>query len=256
VRPRATWVWDRPAPADLVAWCRAEKVSRVYLGVRADLARSADLAWAKSVVGLADQHAIHVAALGGDPAWVRTSDHALAWQRAVTRTGLFDRVHVDVEVWALDDWRTWPGELGASYLTMLRRLADAATLPLEADLAFHLHHVEVGGEPLDAAAMRVLDAVTVLSYRHRVTGADGLLDVAGPALRAAATTDTPCRLAVETRYLGPSAVDRKQTFHGLGKPALDAALVEVDGLLAEHPTYAGMAVLDHEHWRRLGRGAL
>ena len=76
--------------------------------------------------------------------------------------------------------------------------------------------------------MTVLDAVTVLSYRNTVTGPDSITDVAASALASADTAGIPCRLAVETQDLGPDPVARKQTFHGLGKAALDHALGEVD----------------------------
>lgn len=62
---------------------------------------------------------------------------ALAWQRDVLDTGLFDGVHLDVEVWARKDWVDRRAELGAAYLAMMRRLAAVCPLPMEADIAFH-----------------------------------------------------------------------------------------------------------------------
>jgi hypothetical protein len=136
---------------------------------------------------------------------------------------------------------------------MLRRLlADEGSLPLEADIAFHLHLVSTdSADNLETAVMRLLSAVTVLSYRNTVTGPDSITEVAASAVRSAASVGIPCRLAVETQYLGPDPVSRKQTFHGLGKGVLDAALSELDGLYVDNPTYAGMAVHDYEHWLEL-----
>jgi len=225
----------------------------VYLGVGPDIDDTPDREWAQAVVELGQQDGVRVAALGGDVGWVFDPDEAINWQRAVVRTGLFDRVHVDVEVWKLDDWRARPIELGASYLRMLScLLAVEGSLPLEADIAFHLHRVSTAsGDTLETAVMRLVDAVTVLSYRNTVTGADSITDVAASALRSAASVGIPCRLAVETQYLGPDDVSRKQTFHGLGKNALDAALSELDRLHVDNPTYAGMAVHDYRNWRAL-----
>ena len=99
--------------------------------------------------------------------------------------------------------------------------------------------------------MSVVDAVTVLSFRNTVTGPDSITDVAASALASAGAAGIPCRLAVETQYLGPDEVARKQTFYGLGKPALDHALAEVEQILENDPAYAGMGVHDYEHWRLL-----
>jgi hypothetical protein len=99
--------------------------------------------------------------------------------------------------------------------------------------------------------MRVVDAVTVLSYRNTVTGPDSIIDVSASAVATARDLSVPCRLAVETKYLGATPVKRKQTFHGLGHAALRSALQEVDTLMRPHSSYVGMAVHDHQHWRRL-----
>jgi hypothetical protein len=107
------------------------------------------------------------------------------------------------------------------------------------------------GDSLEAAVLQLVDAVTVLSYRNFVTGADSIIDISASARTEAQRLSVPCRLAVETKYLGDDAVSRKQTFHGLGKRALNDALSRVDGILGNDSTYAGVAVHDYEHWVEL-----
>jgi hypothetical protein len=195
---------------------------------------------------------VWVAALGGDTAWIGNPEPALAWQRAVVATGLFDGVHLDIEVWDRADWPNIPAADVAAYLALLGVLAADRRLPLEADIAFHLHLVPTATrDSLQTAVMRVVDAVTVLSYRNFVTGPDSIIDISASARAEAQRLSVPCRLAVETKYLGPDPVSRKQTFHGLGKRALNGALSRVDGILENDPTYAGMAVHDYEHWVKL-----
>jgi hypothetical protein len=225
-------------------------VDQVYVAVGGTLPY--DDAWVRRVVGLLHGEGVRVSALGGDPAWVDSAGPALEWHRAVVASGLFDALHLDVEVWAHPEWRIRPRELGAAYLRLLRELREVSALPLEADLAFHLHQVPTAsGQHLERAAMGVLSAATVLSYRHRVSGPDSITDVAASALSSASDAGIPCRLGVETRDLGPDPVARKQTFHGLGRPALDRALAEVDRTLAGVSSYAGMSVHDYTHWRLL-----
>ena len=117
---------------------------------------------------------------------------------------VFDGVHVDVEPWARTDWDTRRAEVVAGYVDVLRRLAATCPLRLEADVAFWLHEVRTSsGTPLDQAVLRLVDAVTVLSFRNVATGPDSIIDVARTSLAAADRLGIPCSLAVETNDLGP-----------------------------------------------------
>ncbi len=250
--PRATWVWERPPPRDLIAWGRSQGLRELFVAVRAGEQTPADRAWLRSVVERAHVHGIRVAALGGDKGWVDDPAAALSWLQTVLSARLFDGVHVDVEVWDHAGWKTRPVELGAAFVELLRQLAEASPLRLEADIAFHLHTVSTtSGETLESAVMQVVDAVTVLSYRNTVSGPDSITDVARSAVTTASRRGVPCRLAVETKDLGPDPVARKQTFHGLGRAALDHALTDVDGRLVDVAVYRGVAVHDYDHWQKL-----
>lgn len=250
--PRATWVWTRPLPSTLVSWALRQGVDELFVSVRADLPTSPDLVWVRSVVTRAHAAGVRVAALGGDAAWMDRPADALAWQRAVLSTGLFDGIHLDIEPWVRADWDARREELVAAYVAVLRRLASATPLPVEADLAFWLHEIRApSGRPLDETVIRLVDAVTVLSYRRRVSGSDGITGLGAHALATATRLHKPCRLAVETNYLGDDEVSRKQTFHGLGRAALTRALRLVDAAEAGTPSYRGVAVHDVAGWRAL-----
>ena len=249
---RATWVWTRPAAKTLVSWAAKQKLAELFVYVGPDLATSRDLTWVRSVVAQAHSSGIRVAALGGDTAWIDDPAQAVAWQRSAVSTGLFDGVHVDLEPWTRGDWDTRRSEVVAGYLDVLAQLAGATTLPLEADIAFWLHQVPTAsGSPLDEAVMRRVDAVTVLSYRNTATGPDSITDLGAHELATAVAVGIPCRLAVETNYLGADAVSRKQTFYGLGITALTRALATVDGVEAGSAAYNGIAVHDYAGWRAL-----
>ena len=245
---RATWVWERPDTDKLLGWVRDRRVTEVFLGVGSP----GDQDWVRPLVERLHGRGVRVAALGGNKAWIADPDPALAWQRAVVATGLFDGVHLDVEVWDRDDWPDIPVADVAAYLALLRALAAECPLPLEADIAFHLHMVPTAtGESLETAVMRVVGAVTVLSYRNFVTGPDSITEISASARAEAQRLSVPCRLAVETKYLGDDPVSRKQTFHGLGTAALQSAMTQVDANVGSASSYAGIAVHDYHHWRLL-----
>ena len=134
---RATWVWKRPDPDELLNWVRDRSVTEVFLGVGS----TGDQDWVRPLVERLHGQGVRVAALGGDKAWIGNPDPARAWQRAVVATGLFDGVHLDIEVWDRADWPNIPAADVAAYLALLRALAAECPLPLEADIAFHLHQV-------------------------------------------------------------------------------------------------------------------
>jgi hypothetical protein len=213
---------------------------------------SPDRRWVRRVAALAELRGTRLHALGGDPGWVKDPAAAVAWQRDVLASGLFRRVRVDIEPWALPEWSTDQVRLVAAYLRTLRALRDAGGgVRLEADVPFWFPGLRTrGGMPVDEAVLRIVDAVTVMSYRTKVAGPDSIVRLGRPTLRTGRTLGKPVRLAVETRYLGDDPVDRKQTFHGHGKEALEAALRRVDKRVRNR-SYAGISVHDLAGWRAL-----
>ena len=252
---RATWVWKRPPASELVPWAERHEVDELFLAVRPDLAPVSHVRWAREVVLAAHAVGISVSALGGDGEWVDHPERAMGWARAVCAMHVFDGVHLDVEPWARTDWDARRAEVVAGYVDVVRRLAATCPLRLEADVAFWLHEVRTAsGTPLDEAVLRLVDAVTVLSFRNVATGPDSIIDVARTSLGTADRLGIQCRLAVETNDLGPDPVERKQTFFGRGHAAMAQALVVVDAEAARVPSYAGIAVHDQQGWRDLEAG--
>lgn len=250
---RATWVWGRPDAEELVSWAVRHDVGELFLGVGADIDISPDLPWARAVVEQANDAGLKVSALGGDQGWIDQPADALAWARAAITTGLFAGIHVDIEPWARSDWDRRRRSIVTAYLFLLRRLAASCPVPLEADIAHWLHEVPTAtGDPLDTAVMDIVDAVTVLSFRNTATGPDSITHVGAPGLATARSVGIRCRLAVETNHLGDDPESRKQTFFGLGKAPLTAALETVDAMETSVASYNGIAVHDHEGWLALG----
>ncbi|WP_156384204.1 hypothetical protein [Marmoricola sp. Leaf446] len=249
---RATWVWGRPAPGPLVTWATKQRVGELFVAVPRSLSTSTDLGWVRDVSRRAHRAGMRVAALGSATEWIDRPAEAVAWQRDALATGLFDGVHLDVEPWLHPAWDSDRAGVVAGYLRLLDELGSATTSPLEVDVAFWLHTVPTAeGVALDAAVARRVDGLTAMTYRDTVTGPDSITDLGGQVLATAAAAGKPCRLAVETRFLGTDPVSQKQTFWGQGSAALAAALAGVDAALAGQPAYAGTAVHDEAGWRAL-----
>jgi hypothetical protein len=251
---RAVWVWNQPRPAELVRFARSHRVREMYLWVPTELAGTPRLAWVRRVAARTRGTQIRLLALGGDKSWLDHPDTALRWQAAALSTGLFTAAHVDFEPWQHRRWDTNKPAAIAGYLSVLSQLQAASEMPLEADIGFWLGgHDTAEGICLDEAVMRRVDAVTVMTYRQKVSGADSITSLGATALATAARVGIPARLAVETRYLGTGPINRKQTFHGTSRAVVRRALEAVDAVEADAVAYAGMAVHDVAGWRALPR---
>lgn len=249
VAKRAMWVWDKPSVTTLVDFARANGVTELFVHVPTSL----DLAWFTTLRNSTRAAGIKVQALGSETWWIDSPDAAVAWQQRAVATGLFDGVHLDIEPWLHADWDLDRPALVTRYLHLLDRMA-ASGVPVELDISFWLHEIAApGGGRLDEAVLARVDAVTVMSYRDTATGPDSITGLGAAALGAAARAGKPARLAVETNYLGSTAVDQKQTFHGERRARMTTVMSEVDAALAGSTAYAGIAVHDRRGWAAMKR---
>ena len=227
---RAMWLWSRPAPAEVVSWAQAHGVREIlaYTPTRPDLAWLRDLRARSAAAG------ISLAALGGEPAWTTQHAAALSWLRAVTATGLFDAVHVDVEPHALAAWQSDRARTAQQYVTLLEKLNAATTLRVEADVAFWYGEVLLPRKQnLADEVLRRVDAVTVMSYRDSAAGPNSVTAVGADFLRRGAALRKPVRLGVETQPLTECA---HCTFAEEGAVAMDAALAQIETAGGAYPS--------------------
>ncbi|WP_104105154.1 hypothetical protein [Nocardioides sp. 616] len=250
---RAMWVWDRPGVASLVDFATSNGVGELFVHVPS----APSLGWYTNLRTRTRAAGIEVHALGSETWWIDDPEAAVAWQREVLATGLFDGVHLDIEPWLHADWDADRSALLERYLHLLDRMAESP-VPVELDISFWLHEITApDGGRLDEAVLARVDAVTVMSYRDTATGPDSITGLGGTALAAATRAGKPARLAVETNDLGATPVDAKQTFHGERRARLVNVLAQVDAAVAANaayaPSYAGIAVHDRRGWAAMKR---
>lgn len=214
------------------------------------------LSWVRDVrARLGDRVGLH--ALGGDPCWLDEPGEARTWLQTAQAAAVFDGVHLDLEPWGHPRWDDDREDVVRRYLMVLEELVTTSVLPVEVDVSFWLHEVQVppGGEPRLPNRGRLLDAVldlvpavTVLAYRRVVTGPDSITELARPTVVASRERGRGCRLGLETRDVRPDPAADKQTFFGRPRAELDAAMGEVEALLGGWPGWAGLAVHDRAGW--------
>ena len=175
-----------------------------------------------------------------NPTWVVNK-----WLKPAMGTGLFTGIHVDIEPYTTSAWQTDQAGVVTRYLSTLTTLVKAAgAAPLEADIPFWFHEVPAGATTLDRAIISRTAGVSVMAYRNTAAGEDGTIALATPALAAATDLGKPARVGQETRYLGDSPVETKQTFFGQTRSAMEVQLSEIGLAFSGLSGYGGIAIHD------------
>lgn len=246
---RAMWLWSRTEAAEVVPWAAAHGVTEIFAYVETNVAATPQLARLREIRKRAGAVGIRLIALNGEPEWVNDPARAVAWRRAVTATGLFAGLHVDVEPHVLPGWEANRAAIGARYLSMLDRLRDGARLPIEADVAFWYGEVTVtGGKNLAAEVLKRVGAVTVMSYRDTATGPNSMYEISRDWLARGANAGRKVRLGAETAPLGDCA---HCTFAEEGATVLGGALSALDRAAAADEAYNGISIQHYTSWREL-----
>jgi hypothetical protein len=245
---RAMWLWGDDPAADVVSWAATQRVSEIFVHVSPSVLVNGDLARLQEMRQRADALKIKLTALGGDTSWVTDHKAALAWQRAVVRTGVFAGIHLDVEPYLSDGWTTNLAGTQRSYLALLDKMRTGSTLPLEADVPFWFGEYRVGGKNLADEVLKRVGAVTVMSYRDTGTGPNSMLAISQDWLTRGATAGKRVRLGAETVPL-PDCTHC--TFHEEGAARLRSELAKVDAATRRTPAFGGIAVHRYGTWRSL-----
>jgi hypothetical protein len=248
VNSRAMWLWGADPAAEVISWATRQNISEIFVYVAPTVLTDGGLARLQDLKERAVAQRIRLRALGGEADWVTDPAAALAWQRTVVRTGLFDGIHLDVEPYLTDGWTTDLQATETAYLKLLDRLRAASTLPLEVDVPFWFGQYTVGRKNLADEVLRRVNGVTVMSYRDTATGPNSLLAVSQDWLARGRVAGKRVRLAAET---GALADCLHCTFHEEGAAALRLELAKVDAATRQTAAFGGIAVHHYGAWRTL-----
>jgi hypothetical protein len=201
---------------------------------------------------------IEVDAVGSDPGWVDDEGWVLTSSLTPALSLGFDGVHVDVEPYANPTWVTDQAGTTTRYLHLLGPWPRAAPRAVVAPPRRTCRSGSPPSSTVRGAARRRGPGPgqrgRIMAYRNTATGPDGTLVLADPTLTAARAAGTKARIGQETRYLGPSPVEVKQTFSGQTSTRLEAQLGVIDAAECTNPAYLGVAVNDHTGWAALSPG--
>ncbi len=234
------------APAELVEFVRARRVTEVYLTVAGGGPGPVG-EWTARTCRLLRSRRTYVAALGGDPSWFDTPELAGAWASDALAAAPFHRVHLDLTPWGHPAWDTERGRIWSGYLAALDTAREAARgLPLDVDVPWWFAPTaDDGGVPLLDAVLDRVARITVLVDSVRTEGPTGILERIAPAA-----------LLCDARRAGFSiGVAAGVPDDGVPRFDDDAALereaATVRATLRGSRGYRGFAVQHYRPWRDL-----
>lgn len=238
--PRQEWVWSVSDPASIVATARRWQVSRLLVWVAPGFSvDAATMAHLRQLRARALAGGIEVDALGGDRSWATTPAIAATWAHEVEASGLFSRVHVDIEPYALP---TWPKDAGQLSVGLLAAIADARTagLPVDADIPYwYWQYAGPGGVSLDVAVLREAASITVMAYQR---DAATIESAAAIEVADAAANHSVAFVGIDLTRAGTDGL--ASTLHGLSKAQIIGVAAAVTAAERSAPGFGGLALHD------------
>lgn len=243
----AIWVWHWGAPRPLLAEARLYGVKRLFVSASPGFSRNpTELARLTTLRTLATQQGVHLDALSGDPSWAEQPEGAGAWAREVAATGLFERLHVDIEPQASMEWQSDQRRLTRGLLSAIDQIRPAG-LPVEADIPYWYWRIPTDdGIPLDVAILRRITGITIMAYQDAATK---MLAVSTEELAHAAQLGKYARIGVN---VGPPGGDApSSSFWGQPSATILNDVAMISRSSASWTSFAGIAWHDSESLARL-----
>lgn len=269
---RAVWVWgaDKYAQpermSDLAAFCASNRVGLVMADLGLDTEDS------RLFVSACRRSGLRVHLLAGDPSFARKENHSIVvsilreladYNKSVPEEARIQGLHLDVEPYLLDEFKQGlSGKVLREYLSMLKRTVRTARrldagLLVGADIPFWFDRKHEQGDKAYMVRGRsfyqlIIDVAhysAIMSYRDRVDGADGIIDVSRNEMTYAAREGKMMFIGLETG--SGQGIPDKTTFAGHDYSDLVAALEGVESFYRGGGSFAGVAIHHYDTWREM-----
>jgi hypothetical protein len=244
------WVWQRMNQSTLVNLAEENGVKRLLVWVSAGFSKTAsELTRYRQLRNLAAEKGIHLDALGGDPGWSLQPKLSTTWAKEVAGSKLFERLHLDIEPYALSAWTTQRDSTVRGYLAALSG-AVRAGIPVDADIPHWFWKISgASGSTLDVEVMRLVDTVTIMAYQNTW---QRVISVVTSELQAAATLGETAVVGVN--LAPPAASEPTSSFWGQTAAAFQNSFSMVSTEAASIPGFGGMAIHDADSLKSLSPG--
>ncbi|MCA0982855.1 amidase [Halobacillus yeomjeoni] len=259
-----TWIWhtsiiddDRAAVMQAL---ESKGVTDVFLQVDRDIEKEVY----QSFIRDADSRNMKVHALDGSPIWVASEGDEEAslffnwlgnYQNEVSDSEKFKGIHLDVEPYLHAGWRENYDRTVSSYQSFIMtagKQADILGIPLEVDIPFWFdkknYKNDFGSGVLSEWVMEHTDAVTIMAYRDKAEGSNGIIKVVRSEIEYAEKLKKPITIAVETKQ---STEYDHVSFHEEGQRIMMKELKKVEKEYRSFDSFRGMAIHSYDHWMEM-----
>ncbi len=262
---KATWLWHteqiQQQPDQILAFLTSKKTSVLYLQINRDIPSSDYEAFIRK----ASAQGISVHALDGSSSWLSNTKGKVkrasfykwleTYQGTVAKEARFTGIHLDVEPYVRDSWETDYASTVAAYQTVLlegKQIASRLDMIYGLDIPFWFDERQYdnafGKGILSEWLINTADHVTIMAYRNKAKGPNGILDLAKQELLYADNVNKQVLIGIETL---PSSEGDFLTFYGKKESDMNQELVTIEAELTDSKSFAGSAIHSIDGWMQL-----
>lgn len=212
--PVSTWLWNTDdiavKPDSILAFLEQNQVKDVYLQVNQGLPNNVY----QNFIGKAYEKGIRVHALDGSPDWVspdgsRIMDNFFKWVQSYQQSSLsrqkFSGIHLDIEPYLYRGWDSQYKKTVLAYQQIVQTSlvrSRQLNLPLGVDIPFWFDEKQYsnsfGKGSLAAWVIRTTDYATIMAYRDKADGANGINEIIKNEIQLAQGLQKKAIIGVET----------------------------------------------------------
>lgn len=255
-RIKATWLWQteqiQEQPKDLLAELKRQQMTTLFLQVNQELPHSTYQTFIREAT--AEGFAVH--ALDGAPDWIVAGsgekeraaffDWLASYQKEVAEDERFKGIHLDVEPYLHALWNDEREEAIEAYKEVIgegQKIAEGLHLFYGIDIPFWFDRHLVANEQADKRLAEWLidqsDQVTIMAYRDKAEGENGVRSLIEHELDYAASVDKQVLIGIETKE---SMEGDHLSFYGKSEEDMYQELLLIERTLKDQASFGGFAI--------------
>lgn len=255
----ATWIWN-PFSLDskgdeYITFMQEQGVKKVFVQVDVDVPNETY----RTFFEKARAAEIAIYALDGGRNWGENRQPAVIFMQWVEQfqqeIPLLTGIHVDIEPYLLEEWHTDQQQVIQNYFDVLSQLEQFTTeqnLAFEVDMPFWFDTVSYengyGKGLVCEWVIDTADVVTLMAYRNRAEGGNGIIELVEKELAYAQEKGKKVAVGVETL---PSDEGSHISFFGMTKYELKKEADKVTAAYRQNLAFSGIAVHYIDPWMNM-----
>ncbi|OUQ88836.1 hypothetical protein B5G50_07950 [Brevibacillus brevis] len=260
-KSKATWIWQSEMigreKQEILDFCKRNDINLVYLRIE----MNKPYEYYRDFIREATEMGIEVHAVAGHPAWALKSNekrmmNIVHWVKSYNREAKKNErirgIQLDIEPYLLPFWendqkriiREWQANVQA----FTAEVSEDEELVSSAAIPFWLDDIPVPGQEdmsLSKWMIGQFDTVCIMAYRDTLSGQNGILNLIDQEMKEADELEKRVLVAVNMKPLD----EDHASFAEEGPALMQQQLEQLPALLAQHPSFSGVAIHDYRYWK-------